>query len=129
MAAAPGLGNWGRERARFNLGTKQVGGHHVTKYEEQMYGTPRSVPTQPTTDWEYPDSSRVMAYQYDFDTQQLRVRFIKYRTPWVYDNVPTTVFQAFDAAPSKGRYINSTLNYFTYRRATPGEEAKYFVGV
>lgn len=83
---------------------------------------------QSPTPWVFPASSRVHAYQYDPNTQQLRVRFIKYRTPWVYDNVPSTVFQAFDAAPSKGMYINSTLNYFPYRKATPTEESQYFSG-
>lgn len=126
-----GLGNWGRERARYGLGRKSVAGHDVSKYEEQMFGsgTNRAVPTQPTTEWEFPASSRVKAYQYDFDTQQLRVRFLKYDTPWVYDDVPTTVFQAFDAAPSKGMYINSTLNYMSHRRASPSEEAAFFHNV
>jgi hypothetical protein len=71
----------------------------------------------------------VAAYQYDYEQSQLRVRFHKYGTPWVYEGVPVTVFQAFDAAPSKGKYINSTLNYMTYRRATPNEVADYFTGV
>lgn len=124
-----GLGDWGRERARYNLGRNTVAGHDVTKYEEQVYGTGPALPQQPATPWEYPSSSRVRAYQYDFDKQQIRVRFVKYGTPWVYENVPVTVFQAFDAAPSKGMYINSTLNYMDHRRASPQEESTYFNGV
>jgi KTSC domain len=124
-----GLGNWGRERTRFGLGRQSVAGHDLTQYEQATFGQSRAIPTAPATEWEFPNSTRVKAYQYDFDTQQLRVRFIKYNTPWVYDDVPTTVFQAFDAAPSKGMYINSTLNYMSHRRASPQEEAQFFHNV
>ena len=118
-----GLGGRGRERFKQGLGQDSGTG----KYEDSMFGGLPAIP-QPATEWAYPDSSRVRAYQYDFDQQQLRVRFIKYGTPWVYDNVPMAVFQAFDAAPSKGMYINSTLNSFPYRRASAMEEAQYFQG-
>lgn len=94
-----------------------------------MFGGLAPIPQRPATDWEFPSSTRVKAYQYDFDQQQLRVRFIKYGTPWVYDNVPMAIFEAFDAAPSKGMYINSTLNYMTHRRASAQEEAAYFGSV
>lgn len=79
--------------------------------------------------WEYPDSSRVKAYQWDASMQQLRVRFIKYNTPWVYDNVDLATFQTFDAAPSKGKFINQVLNSYPYRRASDQEEAEFFQGV
>lgn len=121
-----GLGSFGRDRARNVLGGKTVAGHKITAYEEQMFGTDRALPPQTTTQWEYPDSSRVKAYQYDFEKQQLRVRFHKYGTPWVYEGVPEVLFQAFDSSPSKGKYINSTLNYTAYRRATPQEVDEYF---
>lgn len=65
------------------------------------------------------------AYQYDYGTQQLRVRFNKYNTPWVYEDVPVAVFEAFDAAPSKGQFINSTLNHTKYRRASAQEVSQY----
>jgi hypothetical protein len=108
------------------LGGKTVAGRKITAYEEQMFGTDRALPPQETTQWEYPESTRVYAYQYDFEKQQIRVRFKKYETPWVYEGVPEVVFQAFDTSPSKGKYINSTLNYTNYRRATPEEVSLYF---
>lgn len=120
-----GLGESGRNRIRRNIGG-QVGGHDITAYEKQMFGTGRAAPPQAATAWEYPESTRVYSYQYDFDKSQIRVRFHKYETPWIYDGVTEPVFRAFDAAPSKGKYINSTLNYTVYRRATPEEEDKYF---
>lgn len=121
-----GLGSFGLGRARENLGsgTQDEG----TAYERAVRGNTKSRRSQDATEWAFPDSSRVAAYQYDYDTSQLRVRFHRYHTPWVYDGVPVTVFQAFDAAPSKGKYINSTLNFMTYRRATPNEEAEFFGG-
>lgn len=79
--------------------------------------------------WEFPDSSRVRAYQWDASMQQLRVRFIKYGTPWVYENVDLATFQTFDAAASKGKFINSVLNSYPYRRASDQEEAEFFQGV
>ncbi len=121
-----GLGAFGRDRARNVLGGKTIGGQKITAYEEQMFGTGRALAPQPTTQWEYPDSSRVHAYQYDFEKQQIRVRFVKYGTPWIYEGVPEALFQAFDTSPSKGKYINSTLNYTSYRQATPQEVSDYF---
>jgi hypothetical protein len=79
--------------------------------------------------WSYPDSSRVRAYQWDEALQQLRVRFIKYDTPWVYENVDLAVFQQFDAAGSKGRFINSVMNSYPYRHASPDEVDAFFSGV
>jgi hypothetical protein len=81
------------------------------------------------SEWQFPDSSRVRAYQWDEGLQQLRVRFIKYGTPWVYNNVPLETFQAFDASDSKGRFINRVLNNFPYRRASADEVARNFQGV
>lgn len=125
-----GLGEWGLSKSRDALGRRTVAGHTLTAAQEQRADNPDTdVRDLPTTPWEFPESSRVKAYQYDYKTGQLRVKFIKYGTPWVYDNVPTTVFQAFDAAPSKGKYINSTLNYMEYRRANPQEEAQFFGNV
>lgn len=118
-----GLGGLGRDRIRQNLGagsSGSVAGHPLFSDS----GEPENVPT--TTAWQFPDSTRVKAYQYDYASRQLRVRFGKYNTPWVYNDVPVTVFQAFDSSDSKGRYINSTLNYMDYREATPEEEASYF---
>lgn len=138
-----GLGNWGAERFKENLGAGTSGGdvRHPQRgaitgdttrhYEDALFGSGRpDGPLDPihqdATDWKYPDSSRVYAYQYDPDTLQLRVKFIKYGTPWVYNDVPSAVFQAFDASPSKGSYINSTLNYFPYRRASAAEVVRDF---
>lgn len=122
-----GLGDFGRLRARENLGkglpSDTIAGHPLFDGEED------SPLPGVTTSWEYPDSSRVKAYQYDYTTGTLRVRFHNYNTPWVYEDVPTSVFQAFASSDSKGKYINSTLNYMAYRRATPEEVAQYFQDV
>lgn len=118
-----GLGEAGRSRIRRN-----IGGQPVTAYEEQLYGSnPNdSYRSRGRTPWEYPDSTRVYAYSFDYDSDELWVRFKKYETPWVYKGVAETVFASFDSSESKGKYINSTLNYTNYRRATPSEEAEKF---
>lgn len=142
-----GLGGQGVDRFREGLGAGTSGGSPAQPMrgaisggtsdvlEDALFGQGRPggpvtpPPPGPTTGWAFPASSRVYAYQYDYGMQQLRVKFIKYGTPWVYNDVPTTVFQAFDASPSKGSYINSTLNYMDYRRANPQETAQYFSGI
>jgi hypothetical protein len=141
MAEKPsGLGNWGAERFKQNIGSQQeVGGQRATTgsrstfYEEALFTDrpdgPLTPAAEPPTPWFYPESSRVYAYQYDPFLMQLRVKFIKYGTPWVYNDVPSAVFQAFDASPSKGMYINSTLNYFPYRRANAAEVTNHFFSV
>lgn len=118
-----GLGEAGRSRIRQN-----IGGQPVTAYERDLYGADRqdSVRDRGRSQWEYPDSTRVYAYSYDYNTEELWVRFKKYETPWVYKGVIEPVFASFDSSESKGKYINSTLNYTDYRRATPAEEAAKF---
>lgn len=122
-----GLGGLGRNRIREELGR----GSPDKQIEDNLLGRNRPpAPPQPlATPWKYVDSSRVKAYQYDYGTGELRVRFVKYDTPWVYEGVNPAIFEAFDAAPSKGKFINSTLNYTSYRRASPGEESDHFNGV
>lgn len=116
-----GLGEAGRSRIRQN-----IGGQDVTAYEQEQYArNPLDRATERSA-WEYPSSSRVFAYSYDYGTQELWVRFKKYETPWVYQGVAQPLFAAFDSSPSKGKFINSTLNYTKYRRATSGEESAKF---
>ena len=141
-----GLGESGRQRSRENLGAGTAGGDVAHPQRGSIKGSDSSVlenalfgPSrpggallplpEPPTDWKYPGSSRVYAYQYDPEMSQLRVKFVKYGTPWVYDSVPSTVFEVFDASPSKGSYINSTLNYFPYRKAIATEVAAHFDSV
>jgi hypothetical protein len=141
-----GLGTRGLERFRENLGAGIAGGDKAHPMrgaipgstsdvlEEALFGQDRpdgpiNPAHQAATPWFYPESSRIHAYQYDPDMQQLRVKFIKYGTPWVYDSVPSAVFEAFAASPSKGTYVNSTLNYFPYRKANAAEVVNYFQSV
>lgn len=134
-----GLGGSGRDRAIRNLfdvnpqeeavlsdtlfkdtSGQQVAGHRT---EEEVLG---GDPAITSTEWFEPGSSRVRKYQYDYATKDLRVRFVKGDTPWIYRDVPVAVFEAFHASDSKGRFINSTLNYSSYGRATPQEESALF---
>jgi hypothetical protein len=120
MATTPaprGLGNRGRDRIRESLGSPT----EAPYADSNLYGNnPR--PAQPlTTGWVHIDSSRIRAYEYDYSAQELRVRFVKYDTPWIYEGVSSALYEAFASSPSKGKFVNSTLNYTKYRQATPGE--------
>jgi hypothetical protein len=116
-----GLGEAGRSRIR-----ESIGGQHVTAYEKDQYSTPPLDRGPARSAWEYPDSTRVYSYSYDYYTRELWVRFKKYATPWVYQEVTQPLFASFDSSPSKGKFINSSLNYTSYRHATPSEEALKF---
>jgi hypothetical protein len=79
---------------------------------------------------EYPDSSRVQAFRFVPGEDQyygnLYVRFVKYGTPWVYYNIPVSVYESFANSPSKGRFINMTLNSYPYSRASGTDEGAFF---
>lgn len=94
--------------------------------------------------WVYPgknhppdESTRVQAFKFVANTESdekfmgnrygtIFVRFIKHGTPWRYSNVPQNVYEQFHASPSKGKFINSTLNNFPYGRVTGDEYSFYF---
>lgn len=62
------------------------------------------------------DSSSVEAAGYDAAAQILRIRFIGGGT-YDYLEVPADVFAAFEAAESKGRFVNFVVKpYFPFRR-------------
>ena len=131
MAKEPrqtGLGQSGLSRSRENLA-----GQAAPAYDEALFGKQEDRRSLvPPTPWiQVPDSSRIQAYQYNPAMASLHVVFSNHGRPtgYVYNDVPTAVFQAFDAAPSKGRYVNSTLNFFPYHRAGAGEELGIFGGV
>jgi hypothetical protein len=62
-------------------------------------------------------SSRVSQGRYDSGLQQVHVVF-KDGTPWVYDGVPKNVWRNFRRSASPGRFINRTLNDFSYWRGS-----------
>lgn len=88
------------------------------------------VPEGPqTTDWQYPDSSRVKAFMYDYNSHNLYVTWQNGKTPWIYEGVSTTIYEVFANAPSKGKYINSTLNFTNHHRISTMAESDMFTGV
>ena len=81
---------------------------------------------------EFPSSERVQAYRYVPGQDQyygnLYMRFVKYGTSWVYYNVPIGIYQSFTNSPSKGQFINMTLNSYPNGRAAPSDEDIFFQG-
>ena len=65
---------------------------------------------------ETPASSRVRSYRYDYMNQATQVTWRNNKNPgYVYEGMEYEQFRAFARAASKGKYINSTLNGFSYR--------------
>lgn len=54
-------------------------------------------------------SSCVSAIDWDEDSGELRVTLSDGGNTYVYPNIPQRVYEAFLAAPSKGRFFNYTL--------------------
>lgn len=63
--------------------------------------------------WIPMSSSRVTQARYDRGLGQIQVIF-RDGTPWVYDSVPRSVWEAFRSTPSPGRFIDSDLNSYPY---------------
>ena len=73
------------------------------------------------------NSTRVAGFRYvphdpndgDSGLGTLYVRFIKRGDEYQYDNVENGVYQMFAIdGSSKGKFINSTLNFYSYKRAS-----------
>ncbi len=62
-------------------------------------------------------SSWIAAIGYDDDAHAVHVELID-RGAYVYEQVPRVIWRAFDAADSKGRFVNAVLKpYFPCREA------------
>ena len=76
-----------------------------------MVGTKRLMRMAPV------ESSCVAAAGYDGTRHVLRIRFVEGRT-YDYLGVPEPVFEGFQAADSKGRYVNCVVKpHYAVRRA------------
>ena len=62
------------------------------------------------------DSTSIAAAGYDACDKVLRIRFVNGRT-YDYRGVPPHVFAAFEAADSKGRFVNFDIKpHYPYQR-------------
>ena len=62
------------------------------------------------------DSSNIEAIGYDETSQELHVQFLS-GNKYVYYDVPSELFDAFMAAPSKGSFLNREIKeVFRYAR-------------
>ena len=67
-------------------------------------------------DMVFVDSSNIEAIGYDETSQELHVQFLSGST-YVYYDVPSELFDAFVAAPSKGSFLNREIKeVFRYAR-------------
>jgi hypothetical protein len=89
--------------------------------------SPDTDPTTSIPDWDYywptrtinPPRPRTLQARYSSRHQRIEVIFregspASPNASWHYDQIPAEIWVAFKSAPSPGRFINSTLNYFPY---------------
>lgn len=64
-------------------------------------------------------SSAIREIDYDPERQRLMLTFVNGKS-YIYDDVPPDVFEAFEAAPSKGAFFNHTIrDRYRFRETTP----------
>lgn len=78
----------------------------------------------------FPDSSRCAAARYHHRDQKLLMSWTNGKTPWIYHDVPVSVYTSFLSARSPGGYVNAVLNEFTHNRLVLGDRySKLVYGV
>jgi len=75
----------------------------------------------------FPESSRCAAARYHYSGKKLLMTWTNGKTPWIYHEVPVSVYATFISSPSKGRFVNSTLNNFAHNKIYPGNEYSEFI--
>jgi hypothetical protein len=71
---------------------------------------------------ETPSSTRVASYRYDYMNRETQVTWRNGNNPgYAYMNMNYEDFRRFARVVSKGKYINSTLDGYGYRKLTPDE--------
>lgn len=71
---------------------------------------------------ETPNSTRVAKYRYDYMKNEVQVTWRNNTNPgYAYENMGYEEFRRFARVVSKGKYINSTLNGFGYRKLSTDE--------
>jgi hypothetical protein len=71
--------------------------------------------------WIEVNSTRCRDARYDYQNEAVQVRWVRNGAPYIYLEVPYERFRAFIRSSSKGRFINSDLNNYDKRPATPEE--------
>lgn len=75
----------------------------------------------------YPGSSRCAASRYHRRDQKLLMSWTNGKTPWIYHDVPVSVYASFVSAPSHGRYVNAVLNNYSHNKLFVGDRYSEFV--
>lgn len=76
------------------------------------------------------DSDRCAASRYHFADSKMFMSWKNGKTPWIYHDVPFSVYTSFVSAPSQGKFVNSTLNLFAHNQLLPGMQySQYVYGV
>lgn len=66
---------------------------------------------------QYVQSGNVESIGYDADAAELHVKFLSGPTVYIYEGVPSVVFEQMLLAPSKGTFLNQSVKAtFPFRR-------------
>jgi hypothetical protein len=80
-----------------------------------------------TSDVHIFDSSRCQASKYHYVDNKVFMTWYNGKTPWIYHEVPVTVYQDLLSSSSAGRFINSTMNLFAHNKLFNGDQYSQFV--
>ena len=76
------------------------------------------------------ESTRCAASRYHYPDNKLLMTWANGKTPWIYHEVPVTVYTDLVSASSAGRYVNSVLNMFSHNKLFNGDQySQYVYGV
>jgi KTSC domain len=65
---------------------------------------------------DFRQSTRIVRGWYDESAQTVELEFRRDHVHVVYRNVPLSVWQDLEAAPSPGRFVTEVLEQYSYRR-------------
>ena len=77
--------------------------------------------------YSFPASSRCAAAMYHFADRKLFMTWTNNKTPWIYHDIPFSVYDGLLNAPSAGKYVNQVLNLFGHNRVYPGDEYSSYI--
>ena len=69
-----------------------------------------------------PKSTRVAGFRYDFANNAVHVQWADRGRAYMYTEVPYEIYRSMVRSESKGKFINSTLGSFDFRKAEPDED-------
>ena len=68
------------------------------------------------------NSSRCQASRYHIEDSKVLMTWTNGKTPWIYHDVPVSVYSDLVSSSSAGKFINSTMNMFAHNNLFSGDK-------